>query len=65
MQKSDIRREGGTLCERLSVTESLVVLRNEHEDVVKEAQICQRWIRRGRKRNHIIIINRLNISPED
>jgi len=55
VRKSDIRREGGTLCERLSVVESLV-LRNECEDVAKEAQIYQRRTCYECKRNHIIII---------
>jgi len=63
VRKSDIRREGGTLCERLSVVEFLV-LRNEREDVAKEAQIYQRRTHCGRKRNRIIIINRLNIPSE-
>lgn len=40
------------------------VLRNEHEVVAKEAEIYQRRIHRGRKRNRIIIVNRLNIPPE-
>ena len=59
VQKSDICSEGGTLCERLLVTKFLV-LRNEPENVTKEAQIYQRRAHCGRKRNRIIIVNRLN-----